>query len=306
MIKARRLGHITFRTPDISRQIAYYEDVIGLGLAARAGGRAYLATETGQLSVVLEEGAQEECTHLAFEVAEGDLTAAPALLAAHGLSSRESSDPLPGIAKTVSFTDCKGTTIELFSGWRAVKPAAASSGARPVKLGHVAFMVTSPQETVDFYAATMGFKVADWIEDWFAFMRCSPDHHTVNFVRAPATGMHHLAFELRDAAHLHRACDLLGQHRIDLLWGPVRHGPGHNVATYHRNPDGQLVELFIDMDEMVDEELGYYEPRPWHRDSPQRPKVWTGLPRDVWGLPPLPEFNRDVQLGGRASLPRRT
>jgi hypothetical protein len=46
---------------------------------------------------------------------------------------------------------------------------------------------------------------------------------------------------------------------------------------------------------MTDEALGYFEPRPWHRDRPQRPKVWTGLPRDIWGLPPapgVPEFTR--------------
>ena len=103
--------------------------------------------------------------------------------------------------------------------------------------------------------------------------------------------MNHIAFELRDSSHLHRACDLLGRSRIPILWGPVRHGPGHNVAVYHRNPDGQIVELFFDLDRMADEELGYFEPQPWHRDRPQRPKVWVGLPRDIWGLPPSPELS---------------
>ena len=56
------------------------------------------------------------------------------------------------------------------------------------------------------------------------------------------------------------------------MWGPVRHGPGHNVATYHRNPEEQTIELFIELDLMKDEELGYFDPRPWHRDTPQRPK----------------------------------
>jgi hypothetical protein len=43
------------------------------------------------------------------------------------------------------------------------------------------------------------------------------------------------------------------------------------------------------MDLMLDEELGYFEPRPWHRDRPQRPKTWVGLPRDVWGVGPAKE-----------------
>ena len=41
---------------------------------------------------------------------------------------------------------------------------------------------------------------------------------------------------------------------------------------------------------MTDEALGFWDPRPWHRDRPQRPKVWVGLPRDVWGLPPSQAF----------------
>ena len=39
------------------------------------------------------------------------------------------------------------------------------------------------------------------------------------------------------------------------------------------------VEMFCDLDVMYDEELGYFEPRPWHEDRPQRPKVW---PADTW------------------------
>ena len=43
---------------------------------------------------------------------------------------------------------------------------------------------------------------------------------------------------------------------------------------------------------MVDEELGYFEPRPWHHDTPQRPKTWEGGKTNVWGPPPLPDFHR--------------
>jgi hypothetical protein len=81
----------------------------------------------------------------------------------------------------------------------------------------------------------------------------------------------------------------MGQKQVPIIWGPLRHGPGHNVATYHRNQDEQVVEFFCELDKMTDEELGYFEPRPWHRDRPQRPKTWVGLPRDVWGVGPAKE-----------------
>ena len=35
---------------------------------------------------------------------------------------------------------------------------------------------------------------------------------------------------------------------------------------------------------MHDEELGFFEPRPWHQDRPQRPKVWgDDTPSNWWG-----------------------
>jgi hypothetical protein len=33
------------------------------------------------------------------------------------------------------------------------------------------------------------------------------------------------------------------------------------------------------MDLMKDEDLGYWEPRPWHEERPLRPKTW---PKDTW------------------------
>jgi hypothetical protein len=73
----------------------------------------------------------------------------------------------------------------------------------------------------------------------------------------------------------------------------LRHGPGHNVSIYHHNPDQHVVEFYIELDQMKDEELGYFEPRPWHRDLPQRPKVWRGEgSRSVWGPPPTEAYRR--------------
>lgn len=294
MIKAKRIGHATFVTPDLERQIDYWQRVVGLGLVARETGRACLASRVGQLSVVLEQGPVQSCAKLAFEV-PGELDAAAIRrdLDSLGIASESATDPLPGCTRMVSFKDPKGTTIELFSSWGFVHGEDPARGAGAFKLGHVAFYCPDPKAMAEFYERTLGFKVSDWIGDYFVFMRCNVDHHTVNFMRGEHKSMQHIAFELKDFSQVNTACDVLGRERMDILWGPVRHGPGHNIATYHRNPDDQIVELFCDLDRMVDEELGYFEPRPWHRDRPQRPKVWDpAQSRDIWGQPPTPEFRR--------------
>jgi hypothetical protein len=124
-------------------------------------------------------------------------------------------------------------------------------------------------------------------------MRCNPDHHTVNFVKGKRATMHHFAFQLRDFSHLENGCDVLSLNRIPIIWGPLRHGPGHNVSIYHRNPDGQVVEFYAELDQLLDEDLGFFDPRPCHEDQPQRPKVWTRANRSIagWGPPPSHDWH---------------
>ncbi len=294
MIKPRRIGHATFETPDLQPMIDYYTEVVGLVLAEREKDRAFLTTKIGQLAVELNKGDAERCAMLSFEVApDCDFGVLARELEQEGVRSELRNDSVPGMGPVLTFRDNKGTDIALFKQWSCLGKNLAHHGVGPLKLGHVAWVVDDPQQAADFYAKVLGFKVSDWIDDWFVFMRCNADHHTVNFVRGPQTGMHHIAFELKDFIHLQNACDLFGQQNIPILWGPVRHGPGHNIAIYHRTPDDQLIELFCELDRVVDEELGYFEPRPWHRDMPQRPKIWeTGPATTIWGPPPLPDFHR--------------
>jgi hypothetical protein len=49
MIKAARVGHATFETPDLDRAITYYTDVNGLVLKTKEKGRAFLASKIGLL-----------------------------------------------------------------------------------------------------------------------------------------------------------------------------------------------------------------------------------------------------------------
>jgi catechol-2,3-dioxygenase len=299
MIKAKRIRHATVTTADIDRQIDYFQLVVGLGVAQREANRVLMSSDADQLSLVLENGSQAGVRKLAFEVApDVDLPAAQRWLSDRGIKSELRSDDLPGISRMLTLTDHEGMQVDLFANGGFLPSKAPVGGLAVNKLGHVAMYTADPEATAKFYGDALGFRISDWIEQSFVFMRCGFDHHTFNFARGDRRRLHHMAFELRDSAHMQQACDLLGRKRIDILWGPVRHGPGHNVAIYHRNPDGQLVELFFDMDRMADEELGYYEPKPYHRDRPQKPKVWRGLPRDIWGLAPTPachEFYRKPQ-----------
>ena len=288
MVQCKRIGHVTLETPDVERVAEYYEQVMGLRAIAKTKADILFSTRVGQLALCVRKATSPRCSGMSFEVAPNtDLSELQSALSKEGVRSEKASDTVPGVPKSLMLTDPMGNEISLFPSWSNVERS-GNAGAAPIKLGHVAFIVDDPKKMAEFYARHLGFKVSDWVQEFFVFMRCGVDHHTVNFLQGSNTGMHHLAFEMRDTAHLIESCETLGQCKIKIIWGPVRHGPGHNVATYHATPNGQIVELFTELDRIIDEDLGYFEPRPWHEDSPQRPKVWSGNERrDVWG-PPIP------------------
>jgi catechol 2,3-dioxygenase-like lactoylglutathione lyase family enzyme len=292
MIRVRKIAHATYVTPDLARQTEYYTDILGLVVTAKDRDAVYLAGTVDHHSVVLCQGPAARCMRLGFQIGPGeDLDAFERQIAALGLKTARRRDPAPGVSDAIVLEDPKGTVLEVFKRPELSGQKLTGKGIAPNKLGHVAFHVTDAQHMTKFYCDVLGFRVSDWMGDIFSFLRCGPDHHTVNFMQTGSNRHFHTAFELRDWAHLQTACDFLSLNGYRTIWGPGRHGIGHNLFAYHRAPDGIITELFAELDQMQDEALGYFEPRPWHRDSPQRPKVWEPGPwaANLWGGTPRPD-----------------
>jgi catechol 2,3-dioxygenase-like lactoylglutathione lyase family enzyme len=284
MIQTRRLAFAVLSTPDIDRQISYYTDILGLALVSRDTASAVLATRHGVETIVLKLGSEAGLLGLSFQVSPTtDLDAAQLKLEEAGISAKVRPGQTPSIARVLAFNDPKGTEIELFSTFDFVEAPPGDNGINPLKLGHVAYFVTDMQANIRFYEQVLGFRRSDWRGDGSMFLRCGVDHHTINFFRRDKDELGHIAFEVKDWSELSRASDYLARCKFFLDWGPARHHIGHNVACYHSNPDNVRVELYTEMDQMKDEELGYFDPRPWHEDRPQRPKNWPAdTKRNQW------------------------
>ncbi len=289
-----KLGYAGFNTPDVEAMLTYYTNVIGFTLVERGGdGAAYLRSVLDHHTLVLYPAKENSLRHIGLQIGGGQtLKDAATQLREQGIAVETQSDAQPGVAEQLEFTDPEGTTLQLYTAMEQVHNTFPEAGIVPEKLGHVAMAVHDVQKSADFYQRVLGFRVSDWIEDFFVFLRCGPDHHTMNFLRSKYQKMHHIAFQLKDWAHVQHACDHLYNQHIPLVWGPGRHGAGHNIFTYHRDPDGQFIELFTELDIMLNEDLGYFEPRPWHEEFPQKPKVWKDdlHATNHWGTMPSPEF----------------
>jgi len=292
MIRVRKIAHATYETPDIDQQVDYYTNIIGLTLSAKEKDAAYLASTVDHHSVVLRKGAQAQCVRIGYQIGpDDDLGAFEKQTAAQGIKTQRKKDAEPTISDMVTFDDPKGTVMEVFKRGELAKQGFPTKGIVPHKLGHVAFHCVDVKQVTKFYCDVLGFRESDWMADFFSFLRCGVDHHTINLMGTGTNRHFHTAFELRDWSHLQTACDFLSLNGYKLLWGPGRHGIGHNLFAYHRAPNGLITELFAELDRM-NEELGYFEPRPWHRDKPQKPKVWPKDPSasNLWGIGPTEEM----------------
>lgn len=142
-----------------------------------------------------------------------------------------------------------------------------SANAAPVqtpvqikKIGHVVLRVSDVERSARFWTELLGFKVSDYNEQGMVFLRNASDHHTIAL--APATdltplsearpggiGFHHMALEVDNASDLLRIRDYLREHNVPIVF-EGRRGAGSNPGVEFRDPDGFMVEIYAQMDQI--------------------------------------------------------
>jgi len=273
-IRVSKLGYVGFETPDVERLVEYYTKVLDFALVDGAPEGAFLTTGTDHHCVVVTRGDTRARAVVGYEIWE-DLDSAQQRLKEAGYETQRRSDIGPGTPDVLVLEEpSTGTPLHLMT---AQDPSGVGDypPLRPTKLGHVAAFTPALDPMQSFYQDLLGFKWSDTVGDFFVFLRCNADHHAANFMASTKfQGMHHVAYEMRDPNHLIAMLDHLAKNDYRLHWGPGRHGPGHNLFTYHRDPDGHVIELFTQIDVVHDEAKGYWEPRPWHEEYPMYPKTW--------------------------------
>ena len=144
----------------------------------------------------------------------------------------------------------------------------------------------------------------------FVFLQRKGNPHDIVFASQAGPRLHHAAFSVPDSAHLLKACDIAGLHGFgnNLEAGPGRHGPGHALYCYFRDPDGHRLELFTTHYQVMDIEN---EPVRWNL-SQLRNRPWGFPPRRRWyeeamlfdGVP-VEEPAQKGQSDDAGALPRR-
>jgi catechol 2,3-dioxygenase len=282
-----RASHVVLTVRDLGLSRAFYCDALGFAVSDQDDGTLYLRgiEEACHHSLVLREAASAPaCERIGLRVySEDDLAAAKRNFERARLPAAWVDVPHQG--RTLHVNDAVGTPLEFCASMetrpRLVVQFQHHKGACPQRIDHFQILAPDVQAACDFYAG-LGFRLSEFIapdgsdELLFVFLQRKGNPHDIVFANGSGPRLHHAAFSVPDASHIIHACDIASSFGFgpNLEYGPGRHGPGHALFAYFRDPDGHRVELFTTHYQVMDIEN---EPVRWNLSA---------LRRRSWGLPP--------------------
>ena len=253
--------------PDPDGLVAFFGE---LGLAGDAS-RGFTGTDGGG-AVTIDDGPFRRLRSVSIGCADGDDLDGIARRLDDGGATVDRSDgtlsvvdpstrvrfivreapPVPEPAPTrLHVPNAPGSTVRVNR-----RAPSVSDGPRPPRrLGHLVIGSPDIGATVSLLTGGLGFKVSDAIDGIMAFLRCSTDHHNVAVIDSPVPLLQHYSWECDDIDHLgHTATALYRADPGRHSWGLGRHFAGSNFYWYLRDPSGSFLELYSDLDRIVDDE----------------------------------------------------
>jgi catechol 2,3-dioxygenase-like lactoylglutathione lyase family enzyme len=280
------LGHVALRVPDLEESVRHATEVLGLIEVERTADSAYLTQPshltypTPHHAVQYIQGERVALDHIGLE-AKGEAALAELRYRLQQASVNIISDvpQEPGLAAAIRFPGPDGHVFEVFVGMEKREQRLPGRAVKPRRLGHVTIKVGDSLDlTLSFLTDVLGFKISDYItagQPVVAFTRCNPLHHSIGILVGPP-GLHHYAFELANAQEVANLGDVLDATGKQWVWGPGRHGAGDNIAAYHLDAAGAMVEHYTDMQLIFDDA---WEPRYWPVDDPRTANIWGPVPQ---------------------------
>lgn len=284
-----RTGHVTLFSPDPAASAEYAVNHLGFQHAGHdEDGRYYLAGHgPDAYSLVYTPGVSGLETISYIVTDEAAFEQAAVMLADAGVTATrndQTSRFRPG--PTLSFRTPAGHPIELTTGFVSDVPVAASTrrpsvAPAPIASDHVVLRTVDMEGEIEYVKKSLGLMESSQIQlpdtsALMAFFRGSKLYHCMALARADVNGLHHVQFTVKDAAAVLEAHESMTKDGVEILWGPVRHGPGHNVAIYFRDHVGHIMEFSSEEMTILDDEN--YSPTHWSVTDPRSADEWGTFP----------------------------
>jgi catechol 2,3-dioxygenase len=188
----------------------------------------------------------------------------------------------------------EGFQFEIYHGMPEDQPVYTPTGVKPNRFGHLNVTLGDPAAMRDFLQRVLDFRISDEVAGGF-FMRCNVDHHGIGMFQGPPA-LNHYAWEVQSTVELGQLGDRIDETGGSLLYGPVRHGAGNNIAAYYQEPSGAVVEYYCDMERIYDD--ASYKPPAWDFSNHKWMSRWAPyVPADFLSLG-IPRLDGSDDLAG--------
>ena len=286
----RRTHYVALSCADPAAAAGFAVASMGFDLVHADGdGAHYLAAHgLDPYSLVYLPG-EPGLDHISYIVSDlTQLDTAAALLTAAGVPhERIAASPMWRHEPALRFRTPSGHAIELAPGVDVEAPMAALTSRpaavpAPICCDHVMPRSIDVDAEMAFATGPFGLRQSSQVDApgvgaVMGFYRCRTLYHCYAVARSSVNGLHHVQFTLKDApavfaAHEHMASDP----DVDVVWGPVRHGPGHNVAFYFRDHVGNIVEYSAEEEIVLHDDT--YAPQHWSVADQRAHDEWGSMP----------------------------
>lgn len=289
--RVTRASHVVLTVKDLAASRQFYSEVLGLVLSAEDRDALYFrgVEEACHHSLVLRKGRDPACVRIGMRMlTEGDLERAKDYFESKGCPAAWADVPYQG--RTLHVTDPVGTPME-FCATMPVMPRMITAftqqrGGCALRLDHYQILTPEVRKACEFYMEA-GFRLSEYIapKGTFdlrgVFLQRKGNPHDIVFFNGVGPRLHHFAFLASEVHHLLHACDVAGAlgYGSVVERGPGRHGPGHAMFVYFRDPDGHRVELFNTHYQVIDIEN---EPVAWDPADHNVSFPWGYPARQAW------------------------
>lgn len=282
------IGYVSLRTRDLAGSLRNAVEVLGLHEVETSSGKAALSAQAKSQEIVYTQADEDAVDHVGLVAASADdLAAIREKVDRGGYAIVSEGSIETGVGDGFAFVGPGGYTWQVYT-YGAEYSLVKRGEVGPDRFGHVNVHTPDTLGMRDFLVDVFDLRVSDQIgTDAGFFLRANNEHHAVAILKSPVVKLHHHAWETQSIVDLSRLADRLARRGSRLLWGPVRHGAGDNIAVYYEEPTGAVIELYTDMEHIYDRER---PARFWEENDMWWLNQWDGqFPAGAmdFGIPPV-------------------
>jgi catechol 2,3-dioxygenase-like lactoylglutathione lyase family enzyme len=255
-----RLNHTMLLTPDPADLATFYKKALGMEVTQHGDMQICKGSDR---CIVLGEGKTKTLGFAAYACKnDEELAHLRDKISASGGEIEKSPSP---VFDDNAFSICDPDGNRFVFGVFPQNNNFPANEGLPGRLQHVAFASDEPEKLLAFYTDTLGFLLADRVEDEDNVLRASffntdSEHHSLAIFTAGEKRLDHHCFEAVEWNRIRDWADYLAQYEIPLQWGPGRHGPGNNLFFMIRDPEGNWLEISAELEIItLDRPIGLWE-----------------------------------------------